>query len=117
MKYSLHIIYALKFGGGEQLLESLVKAGDSVISLTLNSSLENIQCYKLPFRLESKNYYYNLIYYLLSIPLIILLFYYRHLQLIYVFYFFPSIILFKTLLNLITESGSEFFKALNILFF
>ena len=35
----------------------------------------------------------------------------------YVIYYFPSIIFFKTFLNLITESELEFFKALNILFF
>ena len=35
----------------------------------------------------------------------------------YDFYYFPLIIFFKTSLNLITESESEFFRALNILFF
>ena len=80
MKYSLHIIYALKFGGGEKLLDSLVLAGDNVISLTNNSTLENIQTFKLPFRLKSKNNYYNFIDYFRSIPTLFYLIIYLYLK-------------------------------------
>ena len=41
----------------------------------------------------------------------------HHLLREYDFYYFPSIIFFKTSLNLITESELEFFRALKILFF
>ena len=44
-------------------------------------------------------------------------FYHHRQQSKYGFYYFPSIIFFKTFLNFITESELEFFKALKIRFF
>ena len=75
-KKSLHIIFALKSGGGENIIEKFHNKGDLCISLTKNSSLEGIQYKYLPFRIISKSRYYNFIEYIKSIPSLSILFYY-----------------------------------------
>ena len=71
---SLHIIFALKTGGGENLIINFLENGDEVISLTSNSILEKYQLKKIPFRIKSKQNYYGIFEYLLSVPSLFFLF-------------------------------------------
>ena len=70
---SIHIIYALKFGGGEGLLKNYYKSGDKIISLSKESVLEGYLLIRQPFRINSKNRYYNLWEYFLSIPSLLIM--------------------------------------------
>tara|TARA_Y100000589_G_scaffold330271_1_gene379409 strand:+ start:15730 stop:16860 length:1131 start_codon:yes stop_codon:yes gene_type:complete len=73
---SLHIIYALKSGGGENVLKKFISEGDLCISLTKNSCLEKMQIKLIPFRINSEDSYYSLYSYLKSIPSLVYLFTY-----------------------------------------
>ena len=73
---SLHIIFSLKTGGGENLIINFLENGDEVISLTSNSILEKYQLKKIPFRIKSKQNYYKIFEYILSLPSLLFLFVY-----------------------------------------
>ncbi len=72
-KKTLHIIYALKSGGGENIIKTFHNKGDLCISLTNNSCLEGIQHKRIPLRIQGKSRYYNLSEYIKSIPSLIIL--------------------------------------------
>ena len=70
---TIHIIYSLKNGGGESILQDFHQNGDLLIPMSKDSSLESLCFWKLPARINAKNSYYTLFDYLLSLPSLMLL--------------------------------------------
>ena len=72
-KACVHILYALRSGGGECVIQTYTEEGDYCIPLTKGSSLENSSVLRLPFRISARDRYYTLTDYFLSIPSLICL--------------------------------------------